>query len=72
MENVISKRNQKPLRERDIIVPCEPGMTLKEVLERCPFTRKKHENAISTLLRCPFPGLILSYESLPKALPPGR
>jgi hypothetical protein len=59
METVISKRNRKPLRERDIIVPCEPDMTLDEVLERCPFTRKKHEKAVVTLAKYPIPEEIL-------------
>jgi hypothetical protein len=60
MENVISenKKTRKSLRKADIMVPSRPNMTLEEILEICPFTRKKHEEAKSTLEKCPIPDWI--------------
>ena len=61
MENVISenKKTRKSLRKADIMVPSQPNMTLEEILEICPFTRKKHEEAKATLEKCPIPDWIL-------------
>jgi len=59
MENVISKRQETRspefLIKNNIMAPLEPDMTLEEVLEICPFTRKKYEDAKAALERCPFP-----------------
>ena len=41
------------------MLPLEPNMTLEEVLARCPFTRKKHEEAVATLTKYPVPKELL-------------
>ncbi|SDH44276.1 hypothetical protein [Chitinophaga filiformis] len=63
MENVISKGRETRIAEylikNNIMVPTEPDMTLEEILEICPFTRMKYEQAKATLERCPFPKELL-------------
>ncbi|SHN39987.1 hypothetical protein [Chitinophaga sp. CF418] len=49
MENAITKGKRTRTRERneDIMVSARPDMALEEVLEACPFTRKKYEDAVA-------------------------
>lgn len=59
MENVISKkqktRARKSVRKISTVRRSARHRTLEEVLENCPFTRKKYEEAKATLARCPIP-----------------
>jgi len=63
MKKAISKRKVARINNSTKRVPVsEPPLretTLEEVLERNPFIRKKHEKAVATLKRCPFPEELL-------------
>ncbi|UPK67859.1 hypothetical protein [Chitinophaga filiformis] len=59
MEITISKRENVEMHTspKKINIPNRPlrQMTLEEVLEKSPFLRKKHEDAVATLKKYPIP-----------------
>ncbi|SHN39981.1 hypothetical protein [Chitinophaga sp. CF418] len=63
METTISKRKKVGTftSQKKVATLDHPlrQTTLEEVLEKSPFIRKKHEDAIATLKRCPFPEELL-------------